>query len=68
VNLAGDAAHRDTLESLRSRLDTWMEETGDLGPEADAMYDSDMIFYVGAGKPEVERNIRTMKQWAAEGR
>jgi arylsulfatase A-like enzyme len=68
VNLAADAAHRDTLEALRSRLDAWMEETGDLGPEADEMYDSDMIFYVGAGKPEVERNIRIMKRWAAEGR
>jgi arylsulfatase A-like enzyme len=68
VNLAEDAAHRDTLESLRRRLDAWMEETGDPGSEAEAMYDSDMAFYVGNGKPDVERNIRTMKQWASEGR
>jgi hypothetical protein len=32
------------------------------------MYDSDMRVYVGNGNAEVERNIATMKRWAAEGR
>lgn len=67
-NLAADPAHRATLERLRGRLDRWMVETGDKGPESDAMYDSDMAVYVGNGRPEVERTIATMKRWAAEGK
>ncbi|MBL9151670.1 MAG: sulfatase [Verrucomicrobiales bacterium] len=67
-NLAGDPAHRETLETLRGRLDQWIAETKDRGPETDAMYDSDMKVYVGKGNPEVEKNIALMKQWAAEGR
>ena len=68
VNLAAAPAHRDTLAALRDRLDGWMEETGDRGPEAESMYDSDMAVYVGDGRPDLERTIRLMKQWAAEGR
>jgi hypothetical protein len=45
-----------------------MRETVDRGPETEAMYDSEMRVYVGDGNPEVERNIATMKRWAAEGR
>jgi arylsulfatase A-like enzyme len=67
-NLAADPAHRATLERLRGRLDRWMVETGDKGPESDAMYDSDMAVYVGNGRPEVKRTIATMKRWAAEGK
>jgi len=68
TNLAADPAHRSTLEALRARLDRWMEETGDRGPETEAMYDSEMRVYVGKGNPEVERNIATMKRLAAEGK
>jgi hypothetical protein len=32
------------------------------------MYDSDMVAYLGKGNPEVEKNIATMKRWAAEGK
>ena len=67
-NLAADPAHRETLAALRARLDAWMRETQDRGPEADAMYDSDMAVYVGKGNPEVEKNIAVMKQWAVEGK
>jgi hypothetical protein len=67
-NLAGDAAHRSTLENLRARLDRWTEETHDRGPESDAMYDSDMAVYIGRGNPDVEKNIAIMKKWAAEGK
>lgn len=67
-NLAADPAHRATLETLRGRLDRWMLETKDRGPESDEMYDSDMAAYVGKGNPIVERNIKQMKQWAAEGK
>ncbi len=67
-NLAGDPAHQATLETLRARLDTWMEETHDQGPESEARYDSDMKVYLGKGNPTVEANIALMKQWAREGR
>jgi arylsulfatase A-like enzyme len=67
-NLAGDPRYRETLEMLRNRLDRWMDETGDRGPESEAMYDSDMAVYLGRGNPAVEKNIALMKKWAAEGK
>lgn len=67
-NLANDPAHKATLEQLRARLDRWMSETRDRGPESDSMYDSDMAVYVGGGNPEVEKNIALMKKWAKEGK
>ena len=67
-NLADNPAHRATLERLRSRLDQWMHETADQGPESEARYDSDMIEYLGKGNPIVEKNIAIMKQWAKEGK
>jgi len=76
ANLAGDPAHRATLEKLRARLDRWMAETEDRGPESEAMYDSDMKAYVGeggrrgkaAGETITEKNIAQMKAWAKEGK
>ena len=75
-NLAGDPAHRATLEKLRARLDRWMAETKDQGPESVARYDSDMRVYVGEGKRAgkstgesvTEKNIAQMKAWAREGK
>lgn len=73
-NLADDPAHRATLEQLRARLDRWVVETGDKGPESEAMYDSDMAVYLGerASKGRVdnptEKNIALMKRWAKEGK
>jgi arylsulfatase A-like enzyme len=73
-NLADDSAHKATLEKLRGRLDQWMAETKDRGPESEKMYDSDMDVYVGGrankGKGETitEKNIALMKKWAAEGK
>jgi arylsulfatase A-like enzyme len=67
-NLANDPAHKATLESLRADLNKWIVDTGDKGPESDAMYDSDMQEYLGKGNPEVEKNIALMKQWAKEGK
>ena len=65
TNLVSVPAHRPMLEQLRGRLDLWMLDTNDHGPETDAMYDSDMAAYIGKGNPTVEKNIATMKQWAA---
>ena len=73
-NLAGDPTHKATLEKLRARLDRWMAETKDKGPESEAMYDSDMAVYVGGrdnkgkGATVTEKNIALMKQWAKEGK
>ncbi|MEY4483409.1 MAG: hypothetical protein RL693_861 [Verrucomicrobiota bacterium] len=67
-NLAGDPAYRQTLETLRSRLDQWIIDTKDRGPESEKMYDSDMAEYLKKQNPEVEKNIALMKQWAAEGK
>jgi arylsulfatase A-like enzyme len=73
-NLAGEAAHRGTLEKLRTRLDRWMTETKDRGPESDAMYDSDMDVYTGGGRAKgksdsvTQQNIALMKRWAKEGK
>ena len=75
-NLAADPAHRATLEKLRARLDRWMVETKDQGPESAAMYDSDMKVYVGeggrkgkaAGASATEQNIALMKAWAQAGK
>jgi arylsulfatase A-like enzyme len=68
TNLADDPAHRADLEACRVRLDRWMQEMRDPEEEPEAQYDSDMAVYVGAGNPEVERNIATMKRMAAEER
>jgi arylsulfatase A-like enzyme len=71
-NLADDPQHHATLTTLRTRLDRWFVETGDKGPESEAMYDSDMAVYLG-GRPAksdsvIEQNITLMKQWAKEGK
>ncbi|MFM7185439.1 MAG: sulfatase [Planctomycetota bacterium] len=71
-NLAGNPEHRETLELLRDRLDRWLEETHDPGPEPAAMYDSDMAVYLAepwnARADSIRRTIALMKQWAREGR
>jgi arylsulfatase A-like enzyme len=75
-NLATDPAHRATLEKLRARLNRWIVETKDQGPESESMYDSDMKVYVGegrrsdkaAGESVTEKNIALMKAWAKQGK
>jgi arylsulfatase A-like enzyme len=73
-NLAADPAHQGTLETLRSRLDRWMAETKDRGPESVKMYDSDMAVYLGGrtgkeqGQSVTGKNIALMKKWASEGK
>lgn len=67
-NLAADPAHAADLASLRRRLEGWMAACGDRGPESVDMYDSDMAVYLEPGRPEVERNITTMKAWSAAGK
>jgi arylsulfatase A-like enzyme len=71
-DLAANPAHRETLARLRARLDTWMAETHDPGPEPEAMYDSDMAVYLAqpwdAKTASIRRTIALMKAWAKEGK
>jgi arylsulfatase A-like enzyme len=70
-NLSAKPAHAAVLQQLRARLDRWMEETGDQGrtPEPEDRYDANMAAYLGKKEnPEVEKNIRLMKQWVKEGK
>ncbi len=68
TNLAANPDFKTELEAHRARLDRWMIETRDPGPEPEAMYDSDMAEYLKKQNPDLEKNIALMKQWAAEGR
>lgn len=68
TNLAANPAHQSTLEKMRARLDRWIVETKDHGPETASRYDSDMAEYLKKPNPEVAKNIALMKQWAAEGK
>lgn len=67
-NLAEDPAQQATLVAMRARLDQWIVDTRDRGPEPESMYDSDMKVYLQRPNPAVERNIRLMKTWAKEGK
>jgi arylsulfatase A-like enzyme len=67
-NLAEDPAHQATLVAMRARLDQWIVDTRDRGPEPESMYDSDMKVYLQRPNPAVERNIQLMKTWAKEGK
>ncbi len=68
INLATDPAHQITLESMRARLNQWMQETNDQGLESESRYDSDMRAYLDKGNLAVEKNIALMKQWAKNGK
>lgn len=68
TNLAANPDFRSELGARRAQLDRWIVESGDKGPETDAMYDSDMVEYLKKPNPEVARNIALMKQWAKEGK
>ena len=74
-NLVADPSKEKLLERLRKRLDTWIQETGDYGPESEAMYDSEMTIYLKSNKGRdseqaeiLRRNITQMKAWAADGK
>jgi arylsulfatase A-like enzyme len=68
TNLAANPDFKAELEARRTQLDRWIIQSGDKGPESEAMYDSDMAEYTKKKNPEVEKNIAIMKQWAKEGK
>ncbi|CAN5392581.1 sulfatase [soil metagenome] len=70
-NLAAEPAYAAVLKQMRDMLRRWMEKTNDHGrtPETEAVYDGNMAGYLKQVKdPEIERNIKLMKQWAKEGK
>ncbi len=68
ANLAADPKYLEQLVAHRQRLDRWIAETNDKGPESVEMYDSDMAEYLKKPNPEVEKNIALMKQWVSQGK
>jgi len=68
-NLAADPAHRGTLETLRERLERWMEETGDQGrnPESREQFASDMRVYLMDMKRNPERRSEIEANIAGQG-
>jgi hypothetical protein len=72
-NLAGDPQFRSALETLRARLDRWMVETRDPGPESERAYDASHAYELKTAKSQEQRdtminNYNLMKQWAKEGK
>lgn len=71
-NLADEPSWQSVLLQLRDRLDRWIVDTKDQGPESEEMYDSDMAVYLGdrgaSGRDLLQRNIDQMKRWAHEGK
>jgi arylsulfatase A-like enzyme len=72
-NLAADPQFRTTLETLRARLDRWMVETHDCGPESEKAYDANLAYELKtkaatARKEAMLKNSALMKQWAQEGK
>ena len=74
TNLASDPGHADALAEMQKKLDQWMVETHDHGPESAEQFDSDMAVYLqdrnvrGKHDATVEKNIALMKTWASEGK
>ena len=72
-NLAADPQFRSTLEGLRERLNHWMSDTHDLGPESEEAYDANLAYEMKTqeGKARGDtllKNSTLMKQWAKDGK
>lgn len=73
-NLAGNSEHASELQKHRSRLDRWIKDTGDLGPESPEVYAleiSDELSTINPRNPRYEtfrKNAELYKQWAREGK
>jgi arylsulfatase A-like enzyme len=73
-NLAEAPQHAGKLLELRRRLEHWIEETGDLGPEPPEIYAreiADELNVINPASPRYEvfrQNAEQNQQWAAEGK
>jgi arylsulfatase A-like enzyme len=74
VNLADNPEHAVALASHRAQLETWITDTGDMGPESPAVYAQEIEDELASARPksvrykEFKRNSEIYKKWAAEGR
>jgi arylsulfatase A-like enzyme len=72
-NLAASVGHAEALAVNRNRLDRWIEETGDPGPETPEVYvletEDQMKSTRNKNSREIYRkNAELYKRWASEGR
>ncbi len=72
-NLAAEPQHQSTLETLRERLERWMRETRDPGPESDKTYDANLAYELSTTpsktrKEALLKNSALMKEWARLGK
>jgi arylsulfatase A-like enzyme len=72
-NLASDPEHVDILNHHRERLEGWIEETGDLGPETPEVYVMEVEDQIKstrnkATKEIFRKNSELYQQWAKEGK
>jgi len=60
-NLANDPQFRSRLETLRTRLDRWIVETHDCGPESEKAYDANIAYELKTPAAKVRRNDAVLK-------
>ena len=73
VNLADDPKRAKVLQQLRGRLEEWIKETGDPGPETPEVYvleteDQMKSTRNKASRENYRRNSELYKRWALEGK
>ncbi len=71
-NLALDPMHADALRSHRAKLDAWIEETGDMGPESPEVYTLETDDQIKSIKNRntleaYQRNVDLYRKWASQG-
>jgi arylsulfatase A-like enzyme len=72
-NLAAKPDHAAALRQHRERLERWIKETGDLGPETPAVYvleteDQMKSTRNQSARETYRRNAELYKRWASEGK
>lgn len=72
-NLADDPDHADALQQHRERLETWITETGDQGPETPEVYILETEDQMKSTRNKESRelyrkNSELYQQWAREGK
>jgi len=73
TNLAEDPHHTEALAQHRQRLDNWIEETGDPGPETTEVYtleteDQMKSTKNNASRESYRKNAELYKRWVRDGK
>lgn len=72
VNLADQLEHADVLRDLRTKLDEWMKQSQDPGPESPEVYAQEMKYQIGRNRKNpksyaaVKGNVELMERWVTE--